>query len=223
MQVSACCLRGAGEELAEALESTVVPRIRCERDDQPLVGMRSEGAHHLRHLVLRVMNHHVNAGHRVVVALNTLQVGRGELDVLHSQARRAGGAFLRHGGADVRRTHLGAALCERDGERADATPGVAERLPLLRGAVRVHPLQHFLDGLRVAVPNVHLHGVDLAVLTVDARPPVKPLGVEILAHLRLVVDDSADGGGRGTAAAGGGEERAAGCGAGLQRVHGREL
>mmetsp|Transcript_76564 Transcript_76564/g.216508 ORF Transcript_76564/g.216508 Transcript_76564/m.216508 type:complete len:327 (+) Transcript_76564:70-1050(+) len=192
VQVGARCLRRPGEQPAEGLEEGEVPRVGGEGDDEPLRRQRGEVAHHLGHLVGRVVDEHVDAQDRVVRPLEGLQVGRDEARALREV--RCGGALRglgHHRLADVRGDDRGAPLGERQAKRAHAAAGVAEGLAGRGAAVRVDPAEHLVHGDGVPLADVHLHHVHLAVLAVDAAPPREALVVEVLDDLGLVVDGHA--------------------------------
>mmetsp|Transcript_9642 Transcript_9642/g.23925 ORF Transcript_9642/g.23925 Transcript_9642/m.23925 type:complete len:324 (-) Transcript_9642:182-1153(-) len=193
VQVRARGLGGAGEQLADALERGVVGRVGRKRDDEALVRQRRQVCDHGVSLVLRVVDHDVQARDRVVAPAHALQVQRLKLGRHRGRVAGGGAGLLKaarslgsHGGADVAGAHGRAAQGQGDGQRACAAAAVGHR-GAHHAALLVQPAQHLVHGLRVALADVQLHLVHVVSLTVNLVPALEAGGVEVvLDRLQLI-------------------------------------
>mmetsp|Transcript_2392 Transcript_2392/g.6031 ORF Transcript_2392/g.6031 Transcript_2392/m.6031 type:complete len:271 (+) Transcript_2392:333-1145(+) len=140
---------------------------------------------HASHLVVRIVDHDVEAGDGVVLAADGLEVEGDELgldgggDPLGRNLVALAGLLDHHGG-DVAGGDLRALERHWDGEGASAAAAVADGLPL--EPAEAEPVQRYVDGLGVAVPDPLLDAVDvLGLVVVDAPPALEPFAFEVVA------------------------------------------
>mmetsp|Transcript_20093 Transcript_20093/g.40569 ORF Transcript_20093/g.40569 Transcript_20093/m.40569 type:complete len:226 (+) Transcript_20093:259-936(+) len=184
MQVRASCFARSREELSDALEGGVVQSLWCEADDELFVSERRQVLHHAIGLVLRVVDHHVQACHHVVLALDILKPPRikdrsNSLCALSLALFKASFSFLRHLNRDVASRDSGSLESERDGEAAGSTARITDGLV---GYGSVEPVQHLRNRNGMAITDVFLHAVHLVRFTVNLAPSLEALPVEVVLY-----------------------------------------
>mmetsp|Transcript_11886 Transcript_11886/g.21426 ORF Transcript_11886/g.21426 Transcript_11886/m.21426 type:complete len:208 (+) Transcript_11886:907-1530(+) len=149
--------------------------------------------HHRVGLLLRVVDHHIQAGDGVVLASNRLEVHRlkggrdgGKLVGLGGRGLVALRRLSRHSGGNVTCADGGAPQRQGDGEASCATACVSDG-DALQAALLLKPRQYLLHRHGVPGADVQLHLVHLIRLAVDLLPPAETLRVEVVFHrLQLV-------------------------------------
>ena len=153
-----------------------------------MLGHAGQVAHHLLGGRLGVVDEHIQADHRVVAALQALEVGGGEAQLLGIDSGGAGAPFGL-GNHRLREVAGGHRACPQLGqgqaEAAHPTAGIAET-SLGQVALLLQPGQHLIHRLLVADADVALDLVHLLAIAVNAVPAFEAGALEVSLHFRLL-------------------------------------